>query len=269
MEAELMIKIGERVSKGEKAALVTLTSVDGSSPGREGNMMAVFEDGTIMGTVGGGNLEFTLLNDAKKAMEENENKNLEFKLSKEGNLGMECGGTIKAFIKVFKKKDKVVIIGGGHVGSAVYNLAQATDFLTIILDDREEFCNKIKFPEAFQLLCGNVTENMQKLILDESCYVVIVSRGHQWDHEALREALKQSPKYIGVIGSTRKLSVIFKDLQEEGFDLEKLKNVYAPTGLDVADDFPKEIAVGILAEILMVKNNKSGISMRDVKKVIR
>ncbi|MGL4392134.1 MAG: XdhC family protein [Fusobacteriaceae bacterium] len=268
MEAELMIKVGEKVDKGEKVALVTITENDGSSPGRKGNMMAVFQDGSIFGTVGGGNLEYTIIKEAKIAMSENESKELEYSLSDAAELGMKCGGTVKAFIKVFKKKDKIIIVGGGHIGAAIYRVAHFTDFLPVIFDDREEFCNVEKFPEAHELFSGNIGENLREYSLDENSYVIIVSRGHKCDKEALREVIKKNPKYIGLIGSSKKIIDTFKDLIEEGLDRKLFEKVHAPMGLDVADDYPREIAISIMAEILKIKNNKTGLPMRDVKKIV-
>lgn len=265
MEVKIMYEIAKRVENGENVAMVTLVQIDGSSPGKKGNIMAVFDDGTIMGTVGGGNLEFTLIKEARKSMEENESRELEFELVEAAALHMKCGGSVKAFIKIFKRKDKVIIIGGGHVGGEIYKVAKFLELETAIFDDREEFCNYEKFPGANELIVGDIGENLKNYKLDKYSYVVIVSRGHKGDKDALREVIKGNPKYIGMIGSRAKIIQTYDELMKEGIKKEKLESVYSPMGLDISNGSPKEIAISVMAEILKIKNNLSGKSMKEVK----
>lgn len=267
MESKLMIEIGKRVESGEGVALVTLIQIDGSSPGKKGNMLAVFENGGILGTVGGGNLEFTLTKEAINCIKENESKEIEFDLVEDAALHMKCGGSVKAFIKVFKKRDRLVIVGGGHVGGELYQVADFLGMDIWMLDDREEFCNSEKYPHASKHIVGDIGEEMSKLQIDEYTYIVIVSRGHRGDKDALRACIGRGAKYIGMIGSRKKIIETNKELMEEGISKEELQKVFSPVGLDISCGTPKEIAVGIIAEILKEKNNLTGKPMRDVKGV--
>lgn len=267
MEVKIMLEIAKRVENREGVALVTLTKIDGSSPGKKGSLMAVFEDGSILGTVGGGNLEYTLIKEALTSIKDNKSKELEFELVEEAALHMKCGGTTKAFIKVFKKKDRLIIVGGGHVGGEIYNVASYLGMEITIIDDREEFCNYNKYPEASELIVGDIGEKVLEQNLDEHTYIVIVSRGHRGDKDALRSSVGRGAKYIGMIGSSKKIIETYKELLDEGILKEELKKVYSPVGLDISSGTPKEIAIGIIAEILKEKNSLSGKSMREVKGV--
>lgn len=267
MEIQIMREIANRVEKGENVALVTLIQVDGSSPGKKGNLMAVFENKKILGTVGGGNLEYTLIQEAINSMQSQESKELEFDLIEDAALHMKCGGKIKAFIKVFKKRDKLIIIGGGHVGTELYNLGVFLEMDTVIFDDRIEFCNDSRFPQASELILGEIDKNLENYKLDKNSYIVIVSRGHLQDKASLIQVLKQDTAYIGMIGSRKKIIETYKEILETGESIEKLKNVYSPIGLDISSGSPKEIAISIIAEILTVKNKLTGKHMRDVKKI--
>ncbi len=268
MESKIMFEIAKRIQNGEKVALVTLIQVDGSSPGKKGNIMGVFEDTTTMGTVGGGNLEYRLIKEAQIALENQESIELEFNLVDEEALHMKCGGSVKAFIKIFKEKEEIVIIGGGHVGTEIYKLAIFLEMKAIIFDDREEFCSYERFPHAEKLIVGNIKENIKKYNFNKNTYVIIVSRGHVLDKDALSEIINKDVRYIGMIGSRKKIRDTYKNLMNQGIPSELLEKVYSPIGLDISSGSPKEIAFSIVAEILKVKNNLTGKNMKELKKVI-
>ncbi|WP_319370540.1 XdhC/CoxI family protein [uncultured Ilyobacter sp.] len=267
MEVRLMTEISKRIEKGEKVALVTLIDVDGSSPGKAGSLMGVFEDGSIEGTVGGGNLEYKIINSALEAIEEGKNRKFDFELVEDGELHMRCGGRVKGYVKVFEKRKKLIIIGGGHLGSELYKLGKFLNMYTVIIDDREEFANKKRFPQADELIWGDIGRVLEEYDLDDGSYVVIVTRGHACDKEALRAVLEKAPAYIGMIGSRRKITDTYKDLISEGVSSKKLEKVYSPVGLDISSGQPNEIALGIMAEILKIKNQASGRHMSEVKAV--
>lgn len=267
MEQKIILEIAERIEKKQGVALVTLVEIDGSSPGKKGSLMGVFETGEICGTVGGGNLEHTLINEALKAIKNNESRKLEFELTDQAALHMKCGGKVQAFIKVFEKKEKLIVVGGGHIGSELYTIGKYVGFEIIMIDDRKEFCNFEKYPDAKQNIVGNIGKIMEDLNLDENSYVVIVSRGHLSDKDALKGCLRKKVKYIGMIGSGKKVRETFNELIQEGFAREELEKIYAPIGLDISSGRPKEISISIIGEILKVKNNLSGKSMKEKKGV--
>ena len=269
MEGKILKAVSSAVEKGIETAVVTVLEVKGSSPGKEGSMMAVFSDGSILGTVGGGALEYEFIQEALKAIKENKSCEKSFELTEKGSLHMKCGGFVRAYIKVFAKREKLLIMGGGHLGAELYTLGKFLNKYVVIFDDREEFANRERFPEADEIIFGKMKETVKNYSIDENSYIIIVTRGHENDKECLKAILdkKVSPKYIGMVGSRGKVLSTYKELLDEGYSKEELKKIYSPIGLDISSSEPKEIALGIMAEITAVKNQKTGEHMRDVRKI--
>lgn len=269
MEGKILKAVSSAVEKGIETAVVTVLEVKGSSPGKEGSMMAVFSDGSILGTVGGGALEYEFIQEALKAIKENKSCEKSFELTEKGSLHMKCGGFVRAYIKVFAKREKLLIMGGGHLGAELYTLGKFLNKYVVIFDDREEFANRERFPEADEIIFGKMEETVKNYSVDENSYIIIVTRGHENDKECLKAILdkKISPKYIGMVGSRGKVLSTYKELLDEGYSKEELKKIYSPIGLDISSSEPKEIALGIMAEITAVKNQKTGEHMRDIRKI--
>ena len=269
MEGKILKAVSSAVEKGIETAVVTVLEVKGSSPGKEGSMMAVFSDGSILGTVGGGALEYEFIQEALKAIKENKSCEKSFELTEKGSLHMKCGGFVRAYIKVFAKREKLLIMGGGHLGAELYTLGKFLNKYVVIFDDREEFANKERFPEADEIILGKMKETVKNYSIDENSYIIIVTRGHENDKECLKAILdkKVFPKYIGMVGSRGKVLSTYKELLDEGYLKEELKKIYSPIGLDISSSEPKEIALGIMAEITAVKNQKTGEHMRDIRKI--
>ena len=269
MEGKILKAVSSAVEKGIETAVVTVLEVKGSSPGKEGSMMAVFSDGSILGTVGGGALEYEFIQEALKAIKENKSCEKSFELTEKGSLHMKCGGFVRAYIKVFAKREKLLIMGGGHLGAELYTLGKFLNKYVVIFDDREEFINKERFPKADELIFGKMEETVKNYSIDENSYIIIVTRGHENDKQCLKAILdkKISPKYIGMVGSKGKVISTYKELLSEGYSKEELKEIYSPIGLDISNSEPKEIALGIMAEIIAVKNKKIAIHMKDIRKI--
>lgn len=266
MENKVLEFISNEVKLNKKVSLATITKVKGAVPSKEGAIMAVKEDGTIIGTIGGGNLEFKVIEEAKKCMADKESRMFNYKLTgDEGSLHMQCGGDVDVFIKVFEPKDKLIIVGGGHVAFKLYEFAKMLGFYTTIFDDREEFCNKNRFPEAEELMCGDIKEKLLEYNIDENCYIVIVSRGHESDEVALKTVLDSEAKYIGMIGSSSKNKHIMNNLTKEGISSEKLNKIYAPIGINLGGRSPAEVAFSIMSEILLIKNEGTLSHMKEVR----
>ena len=269
MEGKILKAVSSAVEKGIETAVVTVLEVKGSSPGKEGAMMAVFSDGSILGTVGGGALEYEFIKEALKAIKENKSCEKSFELTEKGSLHMKCGGFVRAYIKVFAKREKLLIMGGGHLGAELYTLGKFLNKYVVIFDDREEFANRERFSEADEIIFGKMKETVKNYSIDENSYIIIVTRGHENDKECLKAILdkKVFPKYIGMVGSRGKVLSTYKELLDEGYLKEELKKIYSPIGLDISSSEPKEIALGIMAEITAVKNQKTGEHMRDIRKI--
>lgn len=240
----------------QEVAVATITKASGSAPRGVGTKMGVLKDGSIIGTIGGGALEKHIIDLSLEALETGESKSHSLNLS-DKEIKMICGGAVDVFIDVYKNRSKLMIFGGGHVGYAIYKQALLLDFDIDIFDDREEFANKERFPEANEIFTEDLDEIFQDYKVDDNTYVIIVTRGHSHDEKALEKVVNSNAKYVGSMGSKKKILEMMKSLKEKGYSQENLQKVYAPVGLDIASEKPAEIAVSIMGEILMVKNNGS------------
>ena len=255
MDLNILEKIFEIVNLGEKVALVTLTKSSGSTPRKEGTLMGVWQDGFV-GTIGGGLIEHKVIEQARKNLKENKNQTFKYDLIKEAELGMSCGGSVEGYIKIIVPKNRVVIVGAGHIGKKIYNLLEESDFERIILDDREE--NRVISKD---IRIGNYESMIENLEENINTYFVIVTKGHLTDEKALETILKKKFKYVGMIGSRKKVIEIKKNLADKNLIIPESK-LYSPIGLKISDGSPYEIAIEIIAEILKVKNEGELIHRR-------
>ncbi|WP_432204824.1 XdhC family protein [Cetobacterium somerae] len=247
MDLNILEKIFEIVKTGKKVALVTLTKSSGSTPRKEGALMGVWEE-SFIGSIGGGLVESKVINQARESLKENINSNFNYDLTREAELGMSCGGTVEGYIKVINPKNRIVIVGAGHIGQKLYQVLENSDFERVILDDREEY--RTLFSD---IKIGNYSKLLEELKENENTYFVIVTKGHLTDEEALESVLKKQSKYIGMIGSRKKVIEIRKNLENKNMIIPEEK-IYSPIGLKISDGSPFEIALEIIAEILQVKN---------------
>lgn len=266
MEYKILEMISGEVKKNKRAAMVIITNSSDSTPREQGTIMAVFEDGSTYGTIGGGNLEYLSIEHAKECIRTGEDKAFNFDLTSGGNTGMQCGGKASVFIKVFKPKYKLIIAGAGHIALSLEKLGNMLGFSVVIFDDREELCNRERFPHADELIAGNIAENLREYPIDQNCFVVIVTHGHKNDQDALREVINKDARYIGMIGSSKKNKYVMNNLLNEGISKELLDKVYAPIGIDLGGETPECIAFSIMCEILAVKNNGSLKHMKEIRK---
>ncbi|RJX25741.1 MAG: xanthine dehydrogenase [Dethiobacter sp.] len=263
IQKEIYKRLLQMVEKEEPAAMVTVLEAKGSVPGKPGFKMLVDLEGNTTGTVGGGLIEATLIKEAVEAIKNNTPKIGTYKLNQDvaGGLGMLCGGEVTAFVDVIAPQESLVIAGAGHIAQPLSAMAKILGFRVIVLDDREEFCNKERFPSAEQCLVGEIGEILNTIRITGNTYIVIVTRGHAYDEVALEKTINSEASYIGMIGSRNKVKNIFQNLLNKGFNESQLQKVHAPIGLDIGAKTPEEISVSILGEIILVKNkNKLGTS---------
>lgn len=258
----VMKKVLEDIEKGKELAVATITKANGSTPRGVGTKMAVLSDGTIYGTIGGGPLEKKVIDLCIEAIKEGKSRSVSFPLSTKG-VEMICGGDVELFIDVYKNKPKLLIAGGGHVGYAIYNVAALLNFNIVVFEDREEFLTRERFPNAYELVLGKIDEELKKYPIDNNTYIVIVTRGHKYDEESLEAVVNSDAKYIGAMGSKKKVITMMKNLKDKGISKEKLNKVYSPIGLKISDESPEEIALSIMAEILVVKNETELLHMKN------
>ncbi len=249
-------KLAELLEREESAALVTIVSTKGSSPGRVGFKMLVDLRGNITGTVGGGALEAMAIREALEVIRTGAPKLSTYKLTqnKAESLGMLCGGEASYFVEAIVPAASLVIVGAGHISQTLANMGKLLGFRVTVLDDREEFCNRERFPTADSCLVGEIGGLLDSLQICPSTCIIIVTRGHTHDRLALAKMIGSAAGYLGMIGSKQKVEKNFSILSEEGYSKEMLHKVYAPIGLKIGAKTPQEIAVSILAEIIAVKN---------------
>ncbi len=347
---DIYSEIVKALGKREKCVLATLISRVGSAPRAVGAKYLVKEDGTSLGSIGGGCVEAEVWQEAQKVIEKREGRVLHFELTSEqlAEGGLVCGGNIDIFLEplredflsiyqeamkmrlgggsailatlvsvdgdflkgggskvliktsgekvgsllggvelekkvlsegkealrekkprivVFSHEDKrmdvllepvfceptVYIFGGGHVSEQIAPLAKNVRFKVVVIDDREMFANRERFPEADEVIVSEFEKCFDRFSMDESSYIVIVTRGHLYDGIVLGQALESNARYIGMIGSRKKIGTLYQSLIEKGIAKELLGRVHAPIGIDINSETPEEIAVSIVAELIKVR----------------
>jgi xanthine dehydrogenase accessory factor len=241
---------------GQRAALATIVHTNGSIPSYESSRMLVREDGSISGTIGGGCVEAEVWAAAKDVMQMESPRKMVFNLNNEASYdnGLICGGTLEVFVEPILPQPVVYLFGGGHVSMAVAKAAFAAGFGIAVVDDRESFANKERFPMA-QDVHTSYEDAFAKIQPNVATYLIIVTRGHKEDMRVLAWAVRTDARYIGMIGSKRKVLSVYKALEEEGYKPEEFERVYAPMGLEIGALSPEEIAISIVAELIAVRRN--------------
>lgn len=270
MSQEVFEALNRALERGEDAALVTIVSSQGSTPQRVGAKMLVFPDGRMVGTIGGGCYENDAFWKAKEAIQTRKPLLVKYDLNDDfaQENGLVCGGQMQVYIEPLESTPRLYVIGAGHVGYNLAKLASTIGFKIHVLDDREKFANQERFPEAEAVVVETIPEWLVRADIPSSAYVVIVTRGHTHDLDALRSLAKRDLRYLGLIGSKAKVRRIYDALLEEGMPTEYLQRVHAPVGLDIGAVSPEEIAVSILAELIAVRRGKihdprvAAVSMR-------
>ncbi len=246
------------LERRENHAMVTLVSADGSTPRTQAKML-VYADGRICGTVGGGPAEMMAIRDAKACIASGQNalQHYDLSLPSAATKGMICSGSLDMLIEPFCSRPLLVMCGAGHVGGCVLELAAFAGFDTILLDDRspEQIGDKIAKAGSF-VPVTDFAKDLRALDIPAGAYIVIASHGHTLDGKALDAALTKQAAYVGMIGSRKKIKAIFDQLREVGVSQEALDTVHTPIGLDLGGETPAEVAIAILAEILLQKNGR-------------
>ncbi len=242
---------------GRKGALATITNVRGSIPSFETAKMLVRDDGSILGTIGGGCVEAEVWQAARHVMEEEKPRTLTFNLNQNPkyDTGLVCGGTLEVFIEPVLPVAVLYLFGAGHVALNVYKVARVAGFDVVVVDDRESYANRERFPDARQIIAEDFDHAAAHLAPGEGAFIVIVTRGHRDDMRVLRWAVNTPARYVGMIGSKRKVISIYRELQNEGIPAEKFEHVHAPVGLDIGAVTPEEIAVAIVAEMIAFRRH--------------
>jgi xanthine dehydrogenase accessory factor len=238
--------------QGRRGAVATIVNVRGSIPSFKTAKMLIRDDGSIFGTIGGGCVEADVWQAAREVMESEKARTLKFDLNQDPkyDTGLVCGGTLEIFVEPILPPALLYIFGAGHVALSLCESATRVGFDVIVADDRTSYATQERFPAARKVHACGFDEAMTKLDPNESSYIVIVTRGHRDDMRILRWAVQTRARYVGMIGSKRKVIEIFRALRNEGLPAHLFDRVHAPVGLDIGAVTPEEIAVAITAELI-------------------
>lgn len=240
---EAIMELARAIEGRKPAVLATVIEIKGASPARVGAQIVYLPDGKTAGTVGGGKLESSILDDAKQDMETGKPAIHHYRLAEEGQdaIGTLCGGEVTVFVQPYFPRPRLVIVGGGHIGKPLKVMGEAAGYEVVVVD----------------VAAGDVTAGgLEEVNLTNDSYVVLVTTDHISDEAAMRMALKSPAPYIGMIGSMEKCKTILGHIRADGFPLQDLERIFAPIGLDLGGGSPQEIAVAILAEVVACRNKK-------------
>jgi xanthine dehydrogenase accessory factor len=257
---EVFAAVANALERGEPAALVTIVAARGSTPQRVGAKMLVFGDGRIVGTIGGGCYENDAFWKAREAIASRRPELVHYELDDDfaQETGLICGGQMDVYIEPIEPSPELYVIGAGHVGFHLARVAHEVGFRVHVVDDREKFANRERFPDAVEIVVDDIPAWIGRTPLPAHAYAVVVTRGHTNDLEALRALAPRELRYLGLIGSRAKVARIYDQLVADQMAPDTLKHVHAPIGLDIGAVTPQEIAVSILAELIAVKHGKIG-----------
>lgn len=248
---------------GKEGVVCTIIRSSGSTPRHETSKMIVYPDGSILGTIGGGELEVRVIKQSLDALKDGKTRLITYNYvdPARGDVGV-CGGSVDVYMEPIMSKPTLVIIGSGHVGKALCHLAHWLNFRVVIADDRPEFCSDQFISEADERICAPIKEIPEGLDTNLRTCIVLTTRGNDVDIEILPLLIKKEWFYLGVIGSIRRWEVTKKAIVTQGVDADLIKKIHSPIGLELNAESPEEIAVSIMAEILMVRNQGTGKKMK-------
>ena len=266
----IMEKVALLTRRNESFALAMIIESKGSTPRHVGKMI-VYRDGTIEGTVGGGLAEHYVIEESVEAIQKGQSKMVEYKLNKDakGGISMDCGGTLRVFIEIYKSRPELVMVGAGHVGYALSKLADFLEYPYRVVDDRPDYCTRERFPHAANLF---VHEDIEKAIVDaglnEKSYITIFTK--DCDDIALKTTLNYPCAYVGMIASKRRAIRVFEKLRSEGVAQERLDSVHTPIGMEIGAETAEEIAISIMGEIIKVsRRGRTAMEYGEDSKVLK
>lgn len=262
MDRDLLTVIYREVEAGKCGVLCTVTEESGSTPRSRGASMWVRRDGSISGTIGGGLIEFETITKAKELLASGEGA-AAWKKELTEKDGMLCGGSATIYMQVIGMEDELLILGGGHVGKAVAQAGAFAGFRVTVWDEREEYANSDNIPCARTVVCPIKDIYKNGITLHDRSYVVIVTRGHALDAEAVEITDGMPGAYYGMIGSRAKIAAVRRMLDEKGVSSAHLARIYQPIGLPLRAETPEEIAISIVAEMIAAKRGGDLVRLRN------
>jgi xanthine dehydrogenase accessory factor len=262
-------EIQASLQRAERVGIATVVKTIGAAPCGIGTKMLVRADGTRSGSFSGPKVDGQVADEVLQAMQEGRSYLTHVHLdADQGEAVGSCGATLEVFIEVLRPEPRLIIAGAGYVAQALARLASRLDFRIVVVDDRRDLADPHAFGDKVQLTFGDIPQTIRELEPDESSWVVVVTRGHHLDKDALQAAIESRAAYVGMIGSPNKVKHIFKDLLKEGISRERLAQVHAPIGLDLGAETPDEIALSIAAEMVMLRRGGTGAPLKTMYQLL-
>ena len=242
--------VSGKINAGIRVVTGTVIEADGSAPRGQGTRLAIAEDGSKLGTVGGGCVERFCVREAQHVFKDSRTRIEEFNLGDESwsGIGMACGGKVKMMIELIEPPERLIIVGSGGIAISCARIADMLGYKVIVLDP---FATHEAFPHA-EVITQGVLQRLREMTITPFDNILTVT-DHRYDAEALEAVLKSKSRFIGMIGSKNRINATYKTLVEQGADVDRLLETYAPVGLDIGAITVEEIAVSIMAEIIHVR----------------
>jgi xanthine dehydrogenase accessory factor len=255
--------VQESSEAGEAAVIVTIVKNASALNLRPSQRMIVTENGYVHGDLDARAVE-VLRRDGLRTIQARAPRLRSYAFGEDGLQPTRVqGGEIDVYFDLIPRVPRLIVVGGGHIAVPLVRIARVLDFEILVLDDRPQFADPARFPDADAVLCGPYSETLKTLNLDRDAYVVLVTRGHVHDAACLREVARFPVAYVGMIGSKMRVRTVLQGLIAEGLDREQLNAVHAPIGIDIGSTTPAEIAVAIVAEMIKVRRGGSAASLKN------
>ncbi|MCA9400464.1 MAG: XdhC family protein [Candidatus Omnitrophica bacterium] len=258
MEHHLLIKAYNAALNNQQYAIATVvdTTLKGT-PQKPGAKMIVLQDGTIMGTIGGGRNEKSAQKECLKVIKSGKPKIVTYDYF--GKKGQSiCGGQMSVFIEPYRQPRDFIMCGGGHIALPLTIIAKMLRFRVILIDNRKDFANKHRFSHADQIICGTYASSLNKLKISRNSYIMVDTQGNEHDYTCLKKLINEDYSYLGIISSKAKKIKFFNRLKNEKKCSEHLfKKIHIPAGIDIGALTPQEIAVSIAGQIIKIVNKEN------------
>lgn len=241
--------------QGAAAVLATVIEVEGNGRVEAGTKCLVRDGEVRAETIGDPKVIQAIVQESAALLREEKSRLVSLNVP-------ELGGKLEVFFEVMPAPPKLVVVGAGHIAVPLVKIAKVLDFYVIVTDDRLAYANRDRFPDADEVVVGDMAQVLKEMSITPSTYIILITRGHKYDEPCLREIIHSQAKYIGMIGSRRRIKACFQRFRDEEKIAEEMINrVYAPIGLDIATETPPEIALSILAEIIKVRRGGKAASL--------
>jgi xanthine dehydrogenase accessory factor len=249
---EELVQISEQ---GAAAVLATIVEADASAGIEPGAKCLVRDGKARLNTIGDARVVQAIADRSEEQLRAEKSQLIEINVPG-------VAGKLEVFFEVMPAPPKLIVVGAGHIAVPLVKIAKVLDYHVTVIDDRLLYANRERFPDADEVLVGDMAQMLKEMRITPSCYIVLITRGHAYDEPCLRVVLPSQAKYIGMIGSRRRIKACFQRFRDEDKIAEELiEKIYAPIGLDIATETPAEIALSILGEVIKVRRGGNAASL--------